>query len=183
MKIGGLILLIALTVIAPLAVAQEKGVQQAPNMTVGSDNLQILQRTGKQLTGARVSAGMGADVTPADPSAATMPSVSPGATLMSCGAGAGTIPCTSNPNMSQGVTAPGLGAIFGSRVLPMMNLTTEDVRTYLSVRLDGIHNKRLKVGDVKADDGVITADIVTLEDSLVQQIKVDRHTGLIEYVN
>ena len=90
--------------------------------------------------------------------------------------------------MGQGGTGPGMmqggmGALFGSRVTPMMNLSVEDVRDYLAVQLDRLNNKRLKIGDVKADDGHITADVVTLDNSLVQRLKVDRHTGAIEYQN
>ena len=81
------------------------------------------------------------------------------------------------PGMMQG----GMGALFGSRVTPMMNLSTEDVRGYLTAQLDRLNNKRLKVGDIKADDGAITADIVTVDNSLVQRLKVDRHTGAINY--
>ena len=76
-----------------------------------------------------------------------------------------------------------MGALLGSRVTPIMNLSTEDVRSYLTTQLDGLNNKRLKVGDIKAEDGTITADIVTLDNSLVQRLKVDRHTGIIEYQN
>ena len=89
--------------------------------------------------------------------------------------------------MMQGGMGPGMmqgmGALFGSRVTPMMNLSADDVRGYLTVQLDRLNNKRLKVGDIKADDGTITADIVTVDNSLVQRLKVDRHMGLIEYQN
>jgi hypothetical protein len=77
----------------------------------------------------------------------------------------------------------GMGALFGSRVTPMMNLSAEDVRGYLGGQLDRLDNKRLKVGDIKVDNGTITADIVTVDNSLVQRLKVDRHTGAIEYPN
>jgi hypothetical protein len=83
------------------------------------------------------------------------------------------------PGMMQG----GKGGLFGSRVTPMMNLSAEDVRGYLGAQLDRLGNKRLKVGDIKAEDGTITADIVTVDNSLVQRLKVDRHTGAIEYQN
>ena len=53
----------------------------------------------------------------------------------------------------------------------------------LAVQLDRLNNKRLKVGDIKSEDGAITADIVTIDNSLVQRLKVDRHTGAIEYQN
>ena len=85
--------------------------------------------------------------------------------------------------MMQGGMGSGGGAIFGSRVTPMMNLSVDDVRGYLAVQLDRLNNKRLKVGDIKSEDGTITVDIVTVDNSLVQRLKVDRHTGIIEYQN
>jgi hypothetical protein len=93
--------------------------------------------------------------------------------------------------MGQGMMGPGMmgsgrqgmGATFGSRVVPVMNLSIDDVRGYLAMRLERLNNKRLKLGDLKSDDGTITADIVTVDNSLVQQLKVDRRTGAIDYVN
>jgi hypothetical protein len=76
--------------------------------------------------------------------------------------------------MIQGGMGSGGGAIFGSRVTPMMNLTVDDVRGYLAVQLDRLNNKRLKVGDIKSEDGTITADIVTIDNSLVHS----RWTGI-----
>jgi hypothetical protein len=84
---------------------------------------------------------------------------------------------------TQGSTPSGMSALFGSRVSPMMALSVEDVRGYLGVQLDRLNNKRLKLGDIRSDDGTITADVVTLDNSLVQRLKVDRHTGAIEYQN
>ena len=43
-----------------------------------------------------------------------------------------------------------------------------------SVQLARLNNKRLKLGDIRSDDGTITADVVTLDNSLVQRLKVDR---------
>jgi len=68
-------------------------------------------------------------------------------------------------------------------VTPMMNLSVEDVRAYLDSRVTRLNNKRLKVGEVKADDKTIAADIVTVDNSLVQRLTVDRRTGAIEYEN
>ena len=85
--------------------------------------------------------------------------------------------------MMQGGSSFGMGGLFGSRVTPVMNLSVEDVRGYLTLRLERLKNKRLKVGDVKAADGTVTADIVTVDNSLVQRLKVDQHTGAIEYEN
>jgi hypothetical protein len=88
----------------------------------------------------------------------------------------------------QGMTGPGMtrsgtGGMFGSRVTPMMILSVVDVRSYLGVQLERLNNKRLKIGNVSADDGAISAEIVTVDNSLVQRMKVDRHTGMIEYEN
>ena len=85
--------------------------------------------------------------------------------------------------MMQGGTRSGMGGLFGSRVTPIMNLSIEDVRGYLALRLERLNNKRLKLGDLKSDDKTITADIVTVDNSLVQRLKVDRHSGAIEYEN
>ncbi len=97
-----------------------------------------------------------------------------GAGMMGRGMHAGT-------GMMRSSTGSGMGALFGRRVVRTLNLSVDDVRNYLSLRLDRLNNKRLKVGDVKSDDGTITADIVTVDNSLVQRLKVDRHTGEIEY--
>ena len=86
------------------------------------------------------------------------------------------------PGMMQG-GMPGMGGLFGSRVTPIMNLSVEDVRGYLAVQLDRLNNKRLKIGDIKSDDGTVTAEIVTIDNSLVQRLRIDRHTGAIEYQN
>jgi hypothetical protein len=85
--------------------------------------------------------------------------------------------------MMQGGARPGMGMLFGSRVTPPMNLSVEDVRGYLGLQLKRLNNTRLKVGDVNSDDDTIIADIVTVDNSLVQRLKVDRHTGLIQYEN
>lgn len=81
----------------------------------------------------------------------------------------------------QGGMAPGASPLFGARVTPIMHLSVEDVRSYLDLQLERLNNKRLKVGEVKADGGAIVADIVTVDNSLVQRLKVDPRTGAIEY--
>ncbi|MBC7103330.1 MAG: rhodanese-like domain-containing protein [Parvibaculum sp.] len=85
--------------------------------------------------------------------------------------------------MAPGMMPDGTGALFGSRVTPVMNLSAEDVCGYLALQLDRLNNKRLKVGDINAEDGAIAAGIVTVDNSLVQRLKVDRRTGAIEYQN
>lgn len=85
--------------------------------------------------------------------------------------------------MGPGMSIDGgkVSGMFGSRVTPMMNISVEDVRGHLDAQLDRLNNRRLKVGDVKADTGTITAEIVTVDNSLVQRLKVDRRTGAINY--
>jgi hypothetical protein len=57
-------------------------------------------------------------------------------------------------------------------------LETDDVRAMLERHLAWHGNPRLKLGEVKeADDDTILAEIVTVDDSLVQRLKVDRRTG------
>ena len=75
-----------------------------------------------------------------------------------------------------------MGALFGMRVRPVMNLSADDVRAYLDLRLKRMGNKRLKLGDIKPGEAdTLTADIVTVDNSLVQRLKIDRHTGAIDY--
>jgi len=85
--------------------------------------------------------------------------------------------------MGSGMMRGGMGALFGSRVTPVMNLSVDDVRGYLALQLASLNNKRLKLGDITSADGTITADIVTVDNSLVQRLKVDPHTGAITYEN
>jgi hypothetical protein len=85
--------------------------------------------------------------------------------------------------MGSGMAGGGMSAPFGSRVTPVMNLSVDDVRGYLASQLERLNNKRLKLGAIKTDDATITADIVTVDNSLVQQLKIDRHTGAITYEN
>ncbi len=85
--------------------------------------------------------------------------------------------------MGHGMMGPGSDRDrgHGMRVVPGADLSTDDVRHFFEDRLAMHGNKRLKVGEVTegADDSIV-ADIVTLEDSLVQRFKVDRHTGRVQ---
>lgn len=67
---------------------------------------------------------------------------------------------------------------------PGKELTVDDVRARLERSLTWHGNKRLKVGEVKvADDRTIVAEIVTVDDSLVQRFKFDRRTGRMKQVD
>ncbi len=85
----------------------------------------------------------------------------------------------------QGMMGPGFGKGPGldNQVVPSKDLTADDVRQFLEHRLEMHGNTRLKVGEVKqADDDKIVADITTVDGSLVQRLKVDRHTGKMQHV-
>jgi hypothetical protein len=87
------------------------------------------------------------------------------------------------PGLMQGM--PGLGGKGmmddqgpGMRVTPSQHLTTDDVSHFLDHFLERHGNPRLKVGKVEqVDEDTIVAEIVTVDDSLVQRFTVDRHTG------
>lgn len=87
------------------------------------------------------------------------------------------------PGMMDQRTGPDMGGwsgLEGRRVVPMMQLSTDDVRGFFERYLESLGNARLKVGNVAAvDNDTITADIVTVDDSLVESFEVDRHTGVI----
>ena len=62
----------------------------------------------------------------------------------------------------------------------MMQLSADDVRVFFERYLESLANARLKLGKVtEADNDTITAEIVTVDDLLVEKFEVDRHTGVI----
>lgn len=73
----------------------------------------------------------------------------------------------------------GHGSAYGkSAIQPDTDLSADDVRARIERSLKWHGNERLKVGEIKElDDDTIVADIVTLDDSLVDRLEVDRHTG------
>lgn len=82
--------------------------------------------------------------------------------------------------MGRGMMGSDIGGASedSGRVVPSRDLTIEDVRHFLEHRLETRGNKRLKVGAVTAqDDDRIVAEIMTVDDSLVELLEVDRHTG------
>jgi hypothetical protein len=97
--------------------------------------------------------------------------------------GPGEMMCPMMGGMMDGRMSAGMGSLFGSRVVPKMNLSVDDVRSYLTAQIDRLGNKRLKVGSVNADSGNVIAEVVTVDNSLVQRMKVDRSTGNIDYEN
>ena len=60
-----------------------------------------------------------------------------------------------------------------------LNLTAEEAKTLVEARLIMKGNDRLKVGQVtESDQKTYLVDIVTVDNSLVRQIEVDRENGL-----
>jgi len=62
-------------------------------------------------------------------------------------------------------------------------MTPERVRAFLEQRLEQHDNPRLKLGEIaSAADGSITAEIVTVDGSLVQKLAFNRHPGLFRQI-
>jgi len=60
-----------------------------------------------------------------------------------------------------------------------LNLSTDDVKVRFERWLAVRGNPHLKLGEIKEKDGdTITVDVVTKDNSLVEQFLVDRHTGV-----
>jgi hypothetical protein len=172
--------LTAFVLMSSIAMAQEPG-QQPSTTDRAAHHGQTDQSTGQPSMGGQMMGGMmdqgmmGQQMMgPGQPNQPT------GQPMMGCPMMAGMM---GQGGMGPGMMQSGMGTVFGSRVTPMMNLSAEDIRGYLDAQLERLNNKRLKVGDVKSEDGTITADIVTVDNSLVQRLKVNPHTGAIEYRN
>lgn len=72
----------------------------------------------------------------------------------------------------------------GGPIPAARDLTIADVKSYLEQRLMQLGNANLKLGPVQdGEDGRITADIVTKDDSLVQRLSIDPETGRMKQVN
>jgi hypothetical protein len=90
-----------------------------------------------------------------------------------------------------------MGARSGAGMHPMMGaamlygmphgnveeMTPERVRTFLERHLEQHGNPRLKLGEIAvATDGSITAEIVTVDGSLVQKLAFNRYPGLFRQI-
>ncbi len=100
------------------------------------------------------------------------------------GPGGGWGPCAGGPGVFEG-RGPGFGGGrgggpgfgWGDAGIDRQ-LGAAEVRDIIEGRLAMRGNKRLKVGDVAEKDAdTVTAEIVTVDGSLVQVVEVDRHTG------
>lgn len=77
-----------------------------------------------------------------------------------------------------GVQCPGLAAAANADPLSL-----DDAQKVVQQRLAWMGNDRLKVGKVEAKgDTAFTAEIVTLDNSLVEKVEIDRKTGFMRSV-
>lgn len=77
----------------------------------------------------------------------------------------------------------GPGALYGMPRPEQEEMTPERVRAWLEQRLAWHGNPRLKIGRIaEAGEGTITAEIVTVDGSLVQKLAFNRHPGLVRRI-
>ena len=82
----------------------------------------------------------------------------------------------------QGMT-DGAAILYGAPRGAQTEMTPERVRTLLDQRLTQHGNPRLKIGAIAtAVDGSITAEIVTVDGSLVQKLAFNRYPGLVRQI-
>jgi len=78
-----------------------------------------------------------------------------------------------------------MGRGFGRHMMQpyRTDLSADDARHMMEHRLEWQGYTNLKLGKVEeSDDDTILVEIVTKDDSLVQRLKIDRHTGMMESV-
>jgi hypothetical protein len=77
----------------------------------------------------------------------------------------------------------GAAMLYGMPHSDVEEMTPERVRAFLEQRLEQHGNPRLKLGEIAtAADGSITAEIVTVDDSLVQKLAFNRYPGLFRQI-
>lgn len=91
------------------------------------------------------------------------------------------------PGAGYGMMGPGHGSGFGGGFGPCNqqpgaaaaeDIDADAVKARLERWLAVRGNDRLKLGKIEeVDDDVITAEIMTVDDSLVRKLTIDRHTG------
>ena len=86
------------------------------------------------------------------------------------------------PSMMHGYMMRGYGPPSWSSARDL-NLSVDAVKAEAERWVAWQGNPRLKLGDVKEKDAdTITADIVTKDNSLVERLAVDRHSGAVQDV-
>ena len=77
-----------------------------------------------------------------------------------------------------------MGKGMGYNMDRALDLSADEVKTLIEARMIMHGNDRLKVGKVsQKDDQTYLVDIVTVDDSLVRQIEVDKDSGLRHGMN
>jgi hypothetical protein len=77
----------------------------------------------------------------------------------------------------------GPAALYGIPPAAQEEMTPERVRAWLDRQLAWHGNPRLKIGQiVSAGEDTITAEIVTVDGSLVQKLAFNRYPGLVRQI-
>ena len=77
----------------------------------------------------------------------------------------------------------GQGILLGTPLGAPDEMTEDRVRDLLEQQLIELGNPRLRLGEIgTASDGSITAEIVTVDGSLVQRLAFNRYPGLVRQV-
>ena len=82
-----------------------------------------------------------------------------------------------------GMAGVGPGALYGMPRDAQQEMTPERVRTWLEQQLARHGNPRLKIGQITAGgDGTTTAEILTVDGSLVQKLAFNRYPGFVRQI-
>jgi len=82
-----------------------------------------------------------------------------------------------------GMAGIGPGVIYGMPRDPQQEMTPERVRSWLEQQLAWHGNPRLKIGEIASlADGTVTAEIRTVDGSLVQKLAFNRYPGLARQI-
>lgn len=103
---------------------------------------------------------------------------------------AGMMTCPMMRTMMNGQAAMGMpgmvggqGALLGTPLGSPEEMTEDRVRALLEQQLTGLGNPRLKLGEIgTASDRSITAEILTVDGSLVQRLAFNRYPGLVRQI-
>lgn len=87
------------------------------------------------------------------------------------------------PGMGMSGMMGGQGILLGTPLGVPEETTEERVRALLEQQLTSLGNPRLRLGEIgTASDGSITAEIVTVDSSLVQRLAFNRYPGLVRQI-
>lgn len=97
--------------------------------------------------------------------------------------GAGKMMCPMMGNRTAADIPDGTDLFYGIPHDGQSEMTPERVHELLGQRLARHGNPRIKIGDIStAADGSITAEIVTVDGSLVQKLAFNRYPGLVRQI-